>query len=82
MNLLKDGIAQHTVEKTTLTRKLTLDGLTKAYPVYKVRLVNCFITNRMIELPLGLVSIEPNTMDTHRMLLIGNIIMQSSKNSL
>ena len=38
MNLLKEGIEQHVVEKTTLTRKLTLDGLTKAYPVYKVRL--------------------------------------------
>lgn len=42
MNLLKDGIAQHTVEKTTLTRKLILDGLTKAYPVYKVRLDQLF----------------------------------------
>ena len=42
MNLLKEGIAQHTVEKTTLTRKLTLDGLTKAYPVYKIRLDQLF----------------------------------------
>ncbi len=42
MNLLKEGIAQHTVEKTTLTRKLTLDGLTKAYPVYRVRLDQLF----------------------------------------
>lgn len=38
MNLLKDGIAQQTVIKTAQTRKLTIDGLTKAYPVYKVRL--------------------------------------------
>lgn len=38
MNLLKEGIAQQAVIKTTLTRKLTVDGLTKAYPVYKVRL--------------------------------------------
>ena len=38
MNLLREGFEQHVVEKTTLTRKLTLDGLTKAYPVYKVRL--------------------------------------------
>lgn len=38
MNLLKEGIAQQAVVKTTLTRKLTVDGLTKAYPVYKVRL--------------------------------------------
>lgn len=38
MNLLKDGIAQQVVVKTVQTRKLTVDGLTKAYPVYKVRL--------------------------------------------
>lgn len=38
MNLLKEGIAQKAVIETTLTRKLTIDGLTKAYPVYKVRL--------------------------------------------
>lgn len=38
MNLLKEGLAQHAVEKTTQTRKLTIDGMTKAYPVYKVRL--------------------------------------------
>ena len=38
MNLLKDGIEAHIVEKTTLTRKLTVDGLTKPYPVYKIRL--------------------------------------------
>lgn len=38
MNLLKDGIEQQAVVKTTLTRKLTIDGLTKAYPVYRVQL--------------------------------------------
>ena len=38
MNLLKDGIEQHAVIKTTLTRKLTIDGMTKAYPVYRVSL--------------------------------------------
>lgn len=38
MNLLKDGIEQHAVIKTTLTRKLTIDGMTKAYPVYRVGL--------------------------------------------
>ncbi len=38
MNLLKDGIMQQAVIKTAQTRKLTVDGLTKAYPVYKVRL--------------------------------------------
>lgn len=44
MNLLKEGIAQQTVVKTTLTRKLTVDGLTKSYPVYKVRL-DCLFYN-------------------------------------
>lgn len=38
MNLLKEGLAQKAVVKTPQTRKLTVDGLTKAYPVYKVRL--------------------------------------------
>lgn len=38
MNLLKEGIENKTVIKTTLTRKLTVDGITSAYPVYKVRL--------------------------------------------
>ena len=38
MNLIKEGIDQQAVVKTTLTRKLTVDGLTKAYPVYKVKL--------------------------------------------
>lgn len=38
MNLLKDGIEQQAVIKTVQIRKLTVDGLTKAYPVYKVRL--------------------------------------------
>lgn len=38
MNLLAEGIQQNAVIKTDMTRKLTVDGLTKAYPVYKVRL--------------------------------------------
>ena len=38
MNLLKDGIVLNAVIPTKLTRKLTLDGITQAYPVYKVRL--------------------------------------------
>ena len=44
MNLLKEGLDQQVVVKTTLTRKLTVDGLTKAYPVYKVRL-DCLFYN-------------------------------------
>lgn len=38
MNLLREGTAQHAVIPTNLTRKLTIDGLTEAYPVYKIRL--------------------------------------------
>ena len=38
MNLLKEGLEQRAVLKTTLTRKVTLDGRTDAYPVYRVRL--------------------------------------------
>ena len=38
MNLLKEGITKQAVIKTAQTRKLTVDGLAKAYPVYKVRL--------------------------------------------
>lgn len=46
MNLLKEGISQQAVIKTTLTRKLTIDGLTKAYPVYKVRLDYLFYNDQ------------------------------------
>lgn len=46
MNLLKEGIEQRAVVKTTLTRKLTIDGLTKAYPVYKVRLDYLFYNDQ------------------------------------
>ncbi len=38
MNLLNEGIEQKAVIKTQITRKLTVDGITRAYPVYKVRL--------------------------------------------
>lgn len=44
MNLLKEGIETHVVEKTALTRKLTIDGITKPYPVYRVRL-DCLFYN-------------------------------------
>ena len=32
-NLLKEGLGT-VVERTSLSRKLTIDGMTKAYPVY------------------------------------------------
>ena len=38
MYLLKEGIEQNAVIKTDLTRKLTVDGITQSFPVYKVRL--------------------------------------------
>lgn len=38
MNLLVDGIQQGAVIPTEISRKITLGGITKAYPVYKVRL--------------------------------------------
>lgn len=37
-DLLQEGIALHTVEETSLSRKLTVDGMTRAYPVYKIKL--------------------------------------------
>ena len=38
MNLLLDGIEAGAVIQTNLTRKITWDGITQSYPVYKVRL--------------------------------------------
>lgn len=37
-NLLQDGFAQHAIIETKLTRKLTVDGITQAYPVYRIKL--------------------------------------------
>ncbi len=44
MNLLTEGIENQVVVRTAMTRKLTIDGLTKAYPVYKVKL-DCLFYN-------------------------------------
>lgn len=38
MDLLKEGIEKGLVEATNMTRKLTIGGKTKAYPVYRVHL--------------------------------------------
>ena len=46
MNLLTEGLALHVVEPTTLSRKLTIDGITKAYPVYKVKLDQLFYNDQ------------------------------------
>lgn len=37
-SLLSEGIENHFVEKTTISRKMTIDGIPAAYPVYRVRL--------------------------------------------
>lgn len=44
-NLLKEGLGT-VVETTSLTRKLTIDGVTKAYPVYRVRLDQLFYNDQ------------------------------------
>lgn len=44
-NLLKEGLGT-VVEKTSLTRKLTIDGVTKTYPVYRVRLDQLFYNDQ------------------------------------
>lgn len=46
MNLLVEGIKNGTVIKTELTTKLTLDGLTDVYPIYKIRLDNLYFNDR------------------------------------
>ena len=44
-NLLKEGLGT-VVEATSLTRKMTIDGVTKAYPVYRVRLDQLFYNDQ------------------------------------
>lgn len=44
-NLLKEGLGT-VVEATSLSRKLTIDGVTKAYPVYRVRLDQLFYNDQ------------------------------------
>lgn len=44
MNLLTEGIKQNLVIKTDMAKKLTIDGNTKTYPVYKVHL-DCLYYN-------------------------------------
>lgn len=46
MNLLTQGIESGAVVKTDLSRKLTIDGITNPYPVYKVRLDYLFYNDQ------------------------------------
>lgn len=42
MNLLKDGIENQSVQKTTNITKMTVDGITSDYPIYRIKLDNLF----------------------------------------
>jgi len=46
MNLISEGIERGVVVKTDLSRKLTIDGITDSYPVYKVRLDYLFFNDQ------------------------------------
>ena len=46
MNLLTDGIAIGAVIPTDISRKITIGGITKAYPVYKLRLDLLYYNNQ------------------------------------
>ena len=46
MNLLKEGLENHSVRETELTRKLTIDGISIAYPVHRISLDNLFYNDK------------------------------------
>lgn len=46
MNLLKDGIENESVQLTSQVVKLTVDGITSNYPVYRVRLDNLYFNDQ------------------------------------
>lgn len=46
MNLLTEGVSIGAVIPTDISRKITIGGITKAYPVYKVRLDLLFYNNQ------------------------------------
>lgn len=46
MNLLKDGIENESVQLTSQVVKLTVDGVTSNYPVYRVRLDNLYFNDQ------------------------------------
>lgn len=45
-DLLRDGLSQHAVQKTPLTRKLTVDGSTETYPVYRIKLEQLYYNDQ------------------------------------
>lgn len=46
MNLLEEGLTNHSVQETELTRKLTIDGMSTAYPVHRIRLDQLFYNDK------------------------------------
>lgn len=46
MNLLKEGVENGKVIKTQLSRKITIDGHTETYPIYKVSINNLFYNDK------------------------------------
>lgn len=46
MNLLHEGVENESVQLTQQVVKLTVDGITSNYPVYRVRLDNLFFNNQ------------------------------------
>ena len=49
MNLLKDGVAMGLVVPTELSRKLTVDGITQAYPLRKLSYSGTRVTKKLTE---------------------------------
>ncbi len=46
MNLLKEGLDQKKIIRTTISKKITIDGVTEIYPVYKVALDELFYNDQ------------------------------------
>lgn len=46
MKLLQEGIANNDVIKTSISRKLTIDGITSVFPVYKVKLTCLYFNDK------------------------------------
>lgn len=80
MNLLKEGIENGVVLKTELSRKITIDGHTEAYPVYKVKLDYLFYNdqNDRIATWISQYKADKNIkkMDMNDMALYNNIIQE------
>ena len=86
-NLLTEGIQAGVVQTTELTKKLTIDGETKTYPVYKIRLdalyyndkndrIATWISEYKAEHDINLSETEENNE------IIENFIIQSNETAI